>query len=64
MTLVHPVHGDLGVFIRGKIDWVIDLEGDVARLADLKTASTHWMGQWSDTKAFPTTSHCLRVCYR
>ena len=48
---VHPVHGDLGVFIRGKIDWVIDLEGDVARLADLKTASTHWMGQWSDTKA-------------
>lgn len=49
--VVHPVHGDLGVFIRGKIDWVIDLEGDVARLADLKTASTHWMGQWSDTKA-------------
>lgn len=49
--VVHPVHGDLGVFIRGKIDWVIDLEGDVARLADLKTASTHWMGQWSETKA-------------
>ncbi|MBU02552.1 MAG: hypothetical protein CME55_04585 [Halieaceae bacterium] len=49
--VIHPVHGDLGVFIRGKIDWVIDLESDVARLADLKTASTHWMGQWSETKA-------------
>ena len=49
--VIHREHGDLGVCIRGKIDWVIDLDGDVARLADLKIASTHWMGQWSDTKA-------------
>lgn len=49
--VIHREHGDLGVYIRGKIDWVIDLDGDVARLADLKTASTHWMGQWSATKA-------------
>jgi hypothetical protein len=49
--VVHPVHGPLGVNIRGKIDWVIDLDSDVAKLADLKTASTHWMGRWSKIKA-------------
>jgi len=49
--VVHHTEGPLGVNIRGKIDWVIDLDSDVAKLADLKTASTHWMGRWSKIKA-------------
>ena len=44
--VVHYKHGPLGVSLRGKVDWAIDLDGPVAKLADLKTASTHWMGRW------------------
>ena len=49
--VIHPEHGPLGVSVRGKIDWVIDLDGPVARLADLKTASTSWMARWGAPKA-------------
>jgi len=49
--VIHYKHGPLGVNIRGRIDWAIDLEGEIAKLADLKTASTHWMGRWSSIKA-------------
>ena len=35
----------LGVSVRGKIDWVIDLDGPVARLADLKTVN-ELMARW------------------
>ncbi len=49
--VIHYEHGPLGVSVRGKIDWVIDLDGPVARLADLKTASTSWMARWGTGKA-------------
>ena len=49
--VVHYKHGPLGVSLRGKVDWAIDLDGPVAKLADLKTASTHWMGRWGQAKA-------------
>ena len=38
-------------YLRGKIDWVVDMSGPTAKLADLKTASTHWMGAWTQNKA-------------
>lgn len=49
--VIHRDHGPLGVAVRGRIDWVMDLSGETARLGDLKTASTHWMGQWAEAKA-------------
>ena len=49
--VVHHKEGPLGVSLRGRVDWVIDLDNDIAKLADLKTASTHWMGRWSEGKA-------------
>ena len=38
-------------FVRGYIDWVVDVDGPVAKLADLKTANPNPRWGWSDNKA-------------
>jgi len=45
-----PEGWDLGeLYVRGKIDWVVDTSGDVAQLADLKTANPSFA--WDPSKA-------------
>jgi len=39
------------LYVRGKVDWVEQMNGSAAKMADLKTASTHWMGAWTQNKA-------------
>ena len=41
-------------FVRGKVDWVVDVDGPVAKLADLKTANPNPKWGWSDNKANAT----------
>jgi hypothetical protein len=38
-------------YVRGYIDWVIDVNGPVAKLADLKTSNPNPRWGWSDDKA-------------
>ena len=38
-------------FVRGYIDWVVDVDGPVAKLADLKTSNPNPRWGWSDNKA-------------
>ena len=37
-------------FVRGYIDWVVDVDGPVAKLADLKTANPNLDGAGLTTK--------------
>ena len=41
-------------YVRGYIDWVIDVNGPVAKLADLKTSNPNPRWGWSDAKANAT----------
>lgn len=38
-------------YVRGYIDWVVDVSGPVAKLADLKTSNPNPRWGWSDNKA-------------